>query len=100
MENRAHAAEMAASEDADDITELVQDKKRLPRKMAKVKLNCGVGSIAWSFEGLQFITNSAHKWRRERWQLAARDGCAQPTGRVPRLQLCVFLSVTLCWGVR
>lgn len=83
MENRAHAAEMTVLEDADDITELVWDKKRLPRKMDKIKINCALGSIVWSFGRLQFITNPYLKRcrcpRRERSQLLqAKDGCVQP----------------------
>lgn len=82
MENRAHAAEMTTLEDADDITELVWDNKRLTRKMGKIKTHCELGSIAWSFGGFQFITKAYIKWCRcliwERSQRVAKDGCAQP----------------------
>lgn len=82
MENTAHAAEMTTLEDADDITELVWDRKRLPRKMGKIKINCGLGSIAWSFGELQFITNPyikrCRRPRQERLQFMAKDGCVQP----------------------
>lgn len=82
MEVRAHAAEMAALEDADDIAELAWDKKTLPQKAGKIKINCGLGSIAWSFGGLQFVTKPYIKWWRcLRWETSwrvAKDGCAQP----------------------
>lgn len=77
MENRAHAAEMTTLEDAD-----TWDKKRLPRKVGKIKTNCGLGSVAWSFGGPRFITKPCIKWQRclrwESWQRVARAGCAQP----------------------